>query len=217
MSNRLWKAKWERNDIAFHQDIVNPLLQRFLSRLTLSAGDHIIVPLCGKSLDMNWIGRMGFRVIGIELSDIAIQAYFEALHVVPNRERHGRFVRWWHEGAEVWCGDIFDLTSKDLGEVKALYDCAALTALPAGVRERYITHFAETLPKKTEILLITIETPDERHFNSVSTIDSEVKSLYGARYRIDLLHGQNSITRDPENPGEPEMPMEEKVYLMTRH
>lgn len=217
MSNRLWKAKWERNDIAFHQDSVNPLLQRFLSRLSLSAGDRIVVPLCGKSLDMSWIGRMGFRVIGIELSDIAIQAYFEALRVVPNRQRHGRFVRWWHEGAEIWCGDIFDLTAKDLGEVKALYDCAALTALPADVRERYIDHFAEKLPQKTEILLIATETPDEGRCNSVLTIDSEVKALYGARYRIKLLHGQNSIKRDPEHPDEPEMPMEEKVYLMKRH
>ncbi len=217
MSNRLWREKWERNDIAFHQDMVNPLLQRFLSRLTLLAGDRIVVPLCGKSLDMDWIARMGFRVIGIELSDIAIQAYFDALRVVPSHQRQGRFVRWWHEDAEIWCGDIFDLTTDDLGKVKALYDCAALTALPAGVRERYIGHFSETLPQETEILLITTETPDERRFNSVLTIDSEIKALYGARYRINLLHGQNSIKRDPENPGEPEMPMEEKVYLMTRH
>ena len=217
MSNRLWKAKWERNDIAFHQDAVNPLLQRFLPKLALSIGDCIVVPLCGKSLDMDWIGQMGFRVIGIELSEVAIQAYFEALHVVPNHQRHGRFVRWWHRDAEIWCGDIFDLTTDDLEAAKGLYDCAALTALPAGVRERYIDHFAEKLPQETEILLITTETPDERCFNSVLTIDSEVKALYGAHYRISLLHGQNSIKRDPENPGEPEMPMEEKVYLMRSH
>lgn len=217
MSNRLWKAKWERNDIAFHQDIVNPLLQRFLSRLGLSAGDFIVVPLCGKSLDMSWMARMGFRVIGIEISDIAIRSYFEALRVVPKRRRHGRFVHWWHGNAEIWCGDIFDLTSCDLGEVKALYDCAALTALPTKVRGRYVKHFYEKLPQATEILLITTETPDERRFNSALMIDSEVSALYGARYRIDLLHGQSSFKRDPANPDEPEMSLEEKVYLIKRH
>jgi hypothetical protein len=66
-------------------------------------------------------------------------------------------------------------------------------------------------------LLITTETPDERRFNSALTIDSEVSALYGARYRIDLLHGQSSFKRDPANPDEPKMSLEEKVYLIKRH
>jgi Thiopurine S-methyltransferase (TPMT). len=35
----------------------------------------VLVPLCGKSLDMDWLLDAGYKVFGIELSNIAIQAF----------------------------------------------------------------------------------------------------------------------------------------------
>jgi thiopurine S-methyltransferase len=216
MNNQLWKAKWQRNDIAFHQHSINPLLQQFLPTLGLSAGDYLLVPLCGKSVDMNWLSKSGFHVIGVELSKIAIQAYFDALKVKPETRRQGSFTRWSYEHIEIWCGDIFDLTRTDMSKVKLLYDNASLTAFPADVRTRYVRHFSDKLPQDCQILLITDETPDELQFNSVKTIDSEVSALFSRDYQIELLHGKNCIKKDPENPHAPEQPMEEKVYLIKR-
>lgn len=217
MSNKLWKAKWKRNDIAFHQLTINPLLQQYLPNLGLAAGDRLLVPLCGKSVDMDWLSESGFRVFGIELSKIAIQAYFDALQVKPKRQRQGRFIRWSYKKIEIWCGDIFDLTMADMHGVKAFYDSASLTALPADSREHYVRHFSENLPIDCQILLLTDETPDEQQFNSVMTIDSEVSALYAADYQIDLLHGKKCIKKDPTYPEEPKRPMEEKVYHIKRH
>ncbi len=217
MSNQLWKAKWKRNDISFHQHAVNPLLQQYLSMLKLSAGDRLLVPLCGKSLDMGWLSTCGFHVLGVEVSKIAIESYFDALQVKPEKRLHGSFTRWSYQNVEVWCGDVFDLTMADLSHVKLFYDNASLTAFPADVRLKYVRHFSDILPQDCQILLITDETPDDQQFNSVKTIDSEVTALYSALYQIDLLHGKNCIKTDPELPELAPRPMEEKVYLIRRY
>ncbi|MCW8996169.1 MAG: thiopurine S-methyltransferase [Psychromonas sp.] len=216
MSNKEWKEKWKRNDIAFHQQGVNPLLQNYLPSLALSADDCLLVPLCGKSVDMDWLAKSGFHVIGIELSNIAIQAYFDALQVKPERQPHGRFIRWSYENIEIWCGDIFDLTLADMSGIKALYDRASLTTFPADRRAAYVRHFSENLPKDCQILLITDETPDEQQLESVKTIDSEIIALYAADYQIDLLYGNKCIKKDPAFPEASKRLMEEKVYHIKR-
>ena len=123
MSNKVWKEKWKRNDIAFHQSTASHLLKKHLLQLNIPAGSEILVPMCGKSLDMNILADMGYNVIGIELSNIAIKAYFDALNVKPTREKNRRFIRWKHKNTEIWCGDIFDLTEKEIGHIRVLYDC----------------------------------------------------------------------------------------------
>lgn len=206
---------WKRDDIQFHQSTFSPLLEQYLPKLNLSAGDSILVPLCGKSLDMDFLTDSGYHVVGIELSKIAIQAYFDARNVTPKREKKDKFIRWWHKDTEIWCGDIFNLTSDDIGHVNTLYDCTSLTALPFETRPRYVQHFYERLAQPSQIILITTESADTRQNNSSATIDSEVQSLYEKYYQIELLHGKNSIRQDPEHPGGADRPMEEKVYLLT--
>lgn len=214
MSNALWKAKWKRNDIAFHQSVINPLLKTFLPNLGLSAGDSILVPMCGKSLDMDWLTLSGLHVIGVEISNIAIQDFFEARQLKPQQKKHGAFTRWWHGDIDIWCGDIFDLKLSQMRGVSSLYDCASLTALPPAGRVAYVQHFLKVLPIKSQILLMTTESPDELQFDSASCIDSEVQALYEKHYRISLLHGKTRIKIDPEYPLEPARPMQEKVYLL---
>ena len=48
MSNQQWKAKWKRDDIAFHQSEINPLLPQFWPTLGLTVGDTVLVPLWAK-------------------------------------------------------------------------------------------------------------------------------------------------------------------------
>ena len=204
---------WKSNDIRFHQPIFNPLLQQFLPNLDLARLDTILVPLCGKSLDMNLLLDSGYKVMGVELSNIAIKAYFEARQVTATREKRGRFIIWRHKHIEIWCGDIFDLTSKDIGHIHTLYDCSSMTALPAESRSRYIQHFHKILSNNNQILLITTETPDDRQRHSEKVIDSEVKSLYENNYDIHLLHGNSSMKHDPSFPDGFKRIMEDKVYL----
>ena len=161
MSNQRWKAKWKADDIAFHQPQIHPHLIRFWPRLALPEGATVLVPLCGKSLDLGWLHQQGHRVIGIELSHIAIAAYFAERGLQPQRQRLGRFQRYWAGTLELWCGDLFDLRREDLGEVAAVYDCAALTALPAASRGHYVRQLSSLLGTGGQMLLLTTESADD--------------------------------------------------------
>ena len=161
MSNQRWKAKWKADDIAFHQPQIHPHLIRFWPQLALPEGATVLVPLCGKSLDLGWLHQQGHRVIGVELSHIAIAAYFAERGLQPQRQRLGRFQRYWAGTLELWCGDLFDLRREDLGNVAAVYDCAALTALPAASRGHYVRQLSSLLAVGGQMLLLTTESADE--------------------------------------------------------
>lgn len=214
-----WQEKWRRNDIAFHQPQVNPLLQHYLPGLNLQPGDQVLVPLCGKSVDMDWLIQQGLSVIGVELSAIAIAAYFAALKITPKQQAQGNFMRWHSKQRDILCGDIFDLRLKDLHKIKLVYDCAALTALPPPLRILYVAHLRRTLPKASPILLMTVESSEPNNtaldmLPSAQRIDTEVSALYQKDYQIELLHGNSCIRIDPEYPNIGPCALDEKVYLL---
>ena len=234
MSNQRWKAKWKADDIAFHQPQIHPHLIRFWPRLALPVGATVLVPLCGKSLDLGWLHQQGHRVIGVELSHIAIAAYFAERGLQPQRQRLGRFQRYWAGTLELWCGDLFDLRREDLGEVAAVYDCAALTALPATSRGHYVRQLSSLLAVGGQMLLLTTESADEPAEAGSAAMaevapaataqadacpadaehspDPEVLALYQSRFAIALWFGHTCLKLDPEYPALPASLLAEKVY-----
>lgn len=234
MSNQRWKAKWKADDIAFHQPQIHPHLIRFWPQLALPEGATVLVPLCGKSLDLDWLHQQGHRVIGVELSHIAIAAYFAERGLQPQRQRLGRFQRYWAGTLELWCGDLFDLRREDLGEVAAVYDCAALTALPAASRGHYVRQLSSLLGTGGQMLLLTTESADDPAEAGSAAMaeaapaatdqadacpadaehspDPEVLALYQSRFAIALWFGHTCLKMDPEYPGLPASLLAEKVY-----
>ena len=77
MNPEFWIDRWQSGRIGFHQDAVHPELRDRWSELGLSPGATVLAPLCGKSLDMRWLAERGHRVVGIELSELAVRAFFE--------------------------------------------------------------------------------------------------------------------------------------------
>ncbi|MCO2550454.1 hypothetical protein FA329_25805, partial [Pseudomonas aeruginosa] len=75
MQADFWHARWANNQIGFHLDEINPYLMRHLSRLRLQAGERILVPLCGKTLDLAWLAAQGLEVLGVELSERLCLSY----------------------------------------------------------------------------------------------------------------------------------------------
>ena len=211
MTNQRWRMRWKQNDIAFHQTDVHPLLPLHWHHLNLPQTATVLVPMCGKSLDMQWLLDAGHRVIGIELSHIAIQDCFHALNVTPSRHRHGRFIRWQHGRLELWCGDLFDLRREDLGDIAAVYDCAALTALPAASRGHYVRQLSSLLGVGGQMLLLTTESSDDPA-DAEHSSDPEVLALYQSRFAIELLFGHTCLKVDPEHPSLPASLLAEKVY-----
>lgn len=187
----LWKKGWRANQIPFHLSHVHPLLIRYWEALGLAADQRVFVPLCGKSLDVMWLHRKGHPVVGVELSPVAIDALFAAAELHPTRENQGDLARWTAQGLEIFCGDFFLLSAEQMAGVHAVYDRAALTALPDELRAYYVAHLHAILPADCQILLLTVEDLDDDENAADNMLQSqEIIALYSVYFSIELLHAE---------------------------
>lgn len=184
-----WQQCWRDKQTGFHLTHVHPLLQQFWPALQLEVSDRVFVPLCGKSRDLMWLRSQGHHVTGVELSPVAVRTLFKESRLQPVRTQGDRFTRWDQDRLRIFCGDFFALTADDLAGTRALYDRAALTALPDDLRPLYIAHLAKILPGACTQLLLTIEDLDDGEDEaSASGTSSEILELYDRFFTVDLLH-----------------------------
>ncbi len=188
MNPQFWHERWRDNRIGFHLDDVNPRLVEHWPGLELPVPARVLVPLCGKSIDMAWLRARGHDVVGVELSPIAVQAFFAEQHLQPRCEVTGDLVIWQAPGIEIFCGDIFAIDGERLGRVDALYDRAALIALPADVRPHYVDHLASLLPTGAPGLLLTLDYDAAAMDGPPFAVpDAEVTALAGSQWQLTPL------------------------------
>ncbi|MBI5449856.1 MAG: thiopurine S-methyltransferase [Gammaproteobacteria bacterium] len=181
MEQEFWLERWRKGEIGFHQSDINPYLQRYWPQLQLAPGSRVFVPLCGKSLDMLWLYQLGHAVLGVELSPQAVEGFFTDHALAAQRRSHGHFTCWQHDDIQLLCGDFFSLTAADLAGVTAVFDRAALIALPPPLRARYVEQLRRILPPQARILLVTINYPQhEMEGPPFAVPDEEVTALYGS-------------------------------------
>ncbi len=153
MDPDFWRKRWQENKIGFHESDTNPLLVRHFDALSLSDGARVFIPLCGKTLDIHWLLAKGYRVVGAELVETAIQQLFGELGVAASITETGPFRRYSAENIDIFVGDFFNLSKDILGIVDAIYDRAALVALPEDMRKRYIAQLMKITDKAPQLLL----------------------------------------------------------------
>jgi len=188
MQEKYWLDRWERKDIGFHQNEINPYLHEYWQELQLAPGSAVFVPLCGKSRDMLWLHQRGHTVLGVELSGIAAQAFFTENGMTPQCSVHDQFTHMETNDLHILCGDFFDLDKNDVAKVTAVYDRAALIALPPEMRKRYTRHLLHILPPATQILLLTLDYPQHEMSGPPFSVSmDEVTSLYQSHAGITLL------------------------------
>lgn len=194
-----------------------PLLQHHWDALALPAGRRVFVPLAGKSLDMLWLAGRGHRVLGVELSQIAVDGFFAENGLTP--EVHdSRYGRHHTAGAiELIRGDAFALDAAALADCSGVYDRAALIALPPAMRRRYAEELYARLPADCRGLLITLEYPQpEKSGPPFSVDEAEVHRLYEARWSIDLLERRDILDSQPGFVAEGVSALSTAVYRLRR-
>lgn len=89
-------------------------------------------------------------------------------------------------GLEVFVGDIFALDRADLGEVDAVFDRAALIALPPAMRPGYAAHL-RAMTAEAPQLLVTLEY-DQRQLEGppFAVNAAEVHGLFDGRTPVEL-------------------------------
>lgn len=161
MQQEFWFARWERDEIGFHQPDGNPLLPRHWEHLGLTPDARVLVPLCGKTPDLAWLARQGHAVVGVELSEKAATDFFRENGVTPQQRRCDGFTVLSGAGVDIWVGDFFAMPDAVLAECCGLYDRASLIALPPPMRHSFADHLTRAMPADARGLLISICYPEE--------------------------------------------------------
>lgn len=197
MQHEFWLERWQQNQIGFHQQEINPFLQRCWSSLQISTKGRVFVPLCGKSQDMLWLMAMGYQVVGVELSPLAVEAFFAENRLRPRIYQQGRFWVYEVDGLQIFCGDFFALRSEDVGHIDAVYDRASLVALPPDMRIEYVLSLSGLLASQVEILLIAFDYLQQEMPGPPFSVESqEIDHLFGNWCEIDLLETMNVLERE---------------------
>ncbi len=192
MEHSFWHSKWQKNEIGFHEPEGNALLVKYSSFLIgddspSSSSSRIFVPLCGKTRDIGWLLAQGCEVVGAELSEVAITQLFEELGVEPTISTSTNGKVYTKDRLTIFVGDIFKLTSSDIGDVTGVYDRAALVALPSPLREQYSAHLIAITQCAPQLIISFDYDQNEMAGPPFSVNEKTVDSLYSADYNIKRL------------------------------
>jgi thiopurine S-methyltransferase len=179
MNKNFWLECWHQGQIGFDQSYPNAYMMKYFPKLELLPQSTVFVPLCGKSIDMLWLIEQGYRVIGIELSRLAGEAFFKE-HQLPFTEEYeygmtvlkGEHIR-------IYIGDFFELPADVIQNIDAIYDRAALIALPKELRKSYISYLKSILPRQIPALVIVLTYPQQQMSGPpFSVSESEIQQLF---------------------------------------
>lgn len=217
MQADFWHQRWATNQIGFHQSEVNPYLQKYWAALGIEPAARVLVPLCGKSLDLSWLAGQGHPVLGVELSEKAVQEFFSEQGLTPLVSQNGAFKVYSAGAVEIWCGDFFSLRAEDVIGCAALYDRAAIIALPPVMRGRYVDHLDKVLPKHCKGLLITLDY-DQAKIDGppFSVPDEEVQRLLTPAWELEELETCDVLEQSPKFLKSGVERLQERVYRLAR-
>lgn len=191
MKEEFWQERWASGRTAFHEAAPNRFLRRYFADLDLPPQSHVFVPLCGKSTDLDWILDQGHRVTGIEFNRAAVDAVFARRALVPQITRVSDLARLSSGRLTIWQGDFFALNENDLGSVDAVYDRAALVALPQALREAYASRLPALTGTARQLVVSYAYDQSQTEGPPFSVPEVEIRRLYGDQYNVDLLASED--------------------------
>lgn len=218
MEPSFWLDRWQKGEIGFHAEAVQPALIKHWPALELTRQARVLVPLCGKSLDMAWLADQGHHVVGAELSEIAIKE-FVADHMLryTNVVEKGDFKVYASQPYELWCGDFFALSRDDVGGAAAAYDRASLVALPPAMQQRYADKMGELMPRGGKVLLISLDyNPEEMQGPPHNISQARVRELFSNTFEVTLLEAIGGPPRTDHLRNRGVTWLEEASYMLVR-
>ena len=194
MDKDFWHRRWQKNEIGFHMTDPHHFLQQFFPLLQTQPTDSLFVPLCGKSPDLVWLREEGLKVVGIELSRTAIEAFFNENDLPGHWTDETVLPFCSTEGYKLYCGDFFDLTATEVSGISAYYDRGALVALPPEMRLRYVAHMAALMPPGGRVLLISYSyNQSETKGPPFSVPQQELEILFSESFRVEILSEEDVL------------------------
>lgn len=215
MDAEFWIERWQRGEIGFHQEAGNDLLAKHWPALGLEPGSTVFVPLCGKSVDMMRLAAQGHSVIGSELSPLAVEDFFREHGLDAETRLEGDFAVHSAGPISIWCGDLFALPAEATKGIAAVYDRAALIALPADMQIKYAAKLHSLLPADTPILLVSLTYPYGEFVGPpFSTSRVQVLKLFAATHDVVMLEERDGLAASKVLRERGVSQLDETVYIL---
>ncbi len=172
-----WHNKWAANQLGFHLDDVNPLLIKYWPATLAQRSERVFVPLCGKSEDLIWLAARHDDVQGVELSPIAVRAFFAEHFYTPTvTQLSAQHECYQFDELTLYTGDIF---TAPLQAFDIIYDRAALIALPESMRVSYAERLKNLLKPGGRLLLISLDYPQQELSGPPFSVnEQEIRRLF---------------------------------------
>jgi thiopurine S-methyltransferase len=194
-----WKKRWEDGQTGWHASEYNKHLVAFFPRLGLSAGQRVLVPLCGKTDDMLFLVEQGLNVVGVEVSPMACRAFFNEAGLTFIERQEGEVLVFEGESVTLYCTDLFHLKPEDIPRIDGCYDRACLIAMEKPQRVRYVRWLSDMLCSGAASLMLAVEYPSgEKNGPPFSVPKLEVNTLYGGGFECTELHREDILETSPK-------------------
>lgn len=195
MDHTFWLERWQKADTGFHQAAAHDYLERHWQDLGVPAGTQVLVPLCGKSLDMVWLAERGHDVIGTELATIAVDQFFAERSRTPAAVVEGDFTIKRAGPFEIWCGDHLNLDPAATRRIGGVFDRAALVAMPRVMQKAYADQLAALTPSGIPVLLVSLDyDPSLMDGPPFPISPRRIEELFGQTFRITLLEKRDGLS-----------------------
>ncbi|MCA9514960.1 MAG: hypothetical protein KC635_08460 [Myxococcales bacterium] len=196
MEFKFWKERWDTGHIGFHDTAPNRHLLRFADHLESPNASGVLVPLCGKTVDLTWLSERFEHVVGVEFVETAVRDYFAERGITPEALSVSGVPALRSDGVTLLCSDFHAVTLAHTGPIQRVFDRASMIALPPETRPRYAAHLLSLMPPGGRILLVTT-TYDQGLASGppFSVPDDEVRAYYGATCDVRVLARETSTER----------------------
>lgn len=182
-----WHNRWDKEQTGWHRDVFNDLLEKYWSEINPVKDGEVLVPLCGKSLDMLWLAEQGYNVVGLEMVEQAVQAFFEENKLETVSNEIGKHIKYSSPPFTIFQGDLFDLEA-GVVQADAWYDRAAMVALPNSLRENYVKQICQQTKPGASGLLITFAYPQEQMDGPPFALhDEDVLRFFADGFEVECL------------------------------
>ena len=182
-----WENRWITNQTGWHRSVYNDLMVKYWPELGIPTDSKVLVPLCGKSLDMLWLAEKGHAIVGIEFTRVAVERFLSENNLEHTIVKHPSYIEFSSERFTILNGNILAIPS-DLIQAEAWYDRAAMIAINPDLREDYVSQIRQQTKVGAVGLLITYSYPQEEMEGPPFSLNNgDVFQLFQDGFRVECL------------------------------
>jgi thiopurine S-methyltransferase len=212
MQQGYWADRWRADQIGFHVAEVNRRLLAHAHRLPPPPAP-LLVPLCGKSQDLAWLADRGHPVLGVEFVEQAARAFFAERGVEPQVGRAGPHLSLSTGGVTIVVADFFAVDPALVGRFPAVWDRAALIAVPPEQQRPYLERLRALVADDGRVLLVTYD-HDLPGGPPYPVSGGDVERLSAGLFTPEPLEDEDILAEEPRFRERGATRIHERLYLL---